>query len=266
MSVETLSLSTILFGNNKNKKNNVKGRSLGIEKLQVGKSTIKPENRRKEKDIMKGGTQGFPRHEVSDKQEVLFEDVSPSTAFSIRQPLLFVAHFVSGKPLCPALHNIKMRVSSKKSFTLLKRKRKGRRNFAKEEANDRGLIPRAQESITESMTLVDSWTCVKTKMKMKQESLRQFRLRIVLWQSSSSSSFSLSLFLFLSLSFSLFLRLEVEDEHVQSVDRRIAKLKSLSRRLFDSLIVFEDGALLFRQWNQRRQTKARPHLPWLRLS
>ena len=36
-------------------------------------------------DIVKGGTQGFPRHEVSDKQEVLFEDVSPSTAFSIRQ-------------------------------------------------------------------------------------------------------------------------------------------------------------------------------------
>ena len=36
-------------------------------------------------DIMKGGTQGFSRHEVSDKQEVLFEDVSPSTAFSIRQ-------------------------------------------------------------------------------------------------------------------------------------------------------------------------------------
>ena len=36
-------------------------------------------------DIMKGGTQGFPRHEVSDKQEVLFEDVSPSTAYSIRQ-------------------------------------------------------------------------------------------------------------------------------------------------------------------------------------
>ena len=36
-------------------------------------------------DIRKGGTQGFPRHEVSDKQEVLFEDVSPSTAFSIRQ-------------------------------------------------------------------------------------------------------------------------------------------------------------------------------------
>ena len=35
--------------------------------------------------IVKGGTQGFPRHEVSDKQEVLFEDVSPSTAFSIRQ-------------------------------------------------------------------------------------------------------------------------------------------------------------------------------------
>ena len=34
---------------------------------------------------MNGGTQGFPRHEVSDKQEVLFEDVSPSTAFSIRQ-------------------------------------------------------------------------------------------------------------------------------------------------------------------------------------
>ena len=59
---------------------------------------------------MKGGTQGFPRHEVSDKQEVLFEDVSPSTAFSIRQleqNFLFVAHFVSGKPLCPALHNIK---------------------------------------------------------------------------------------------------------------------------------------------------------------
>ena len=85
--------------------------------------------------IMKGGTQGFPRHEVSDKQEVLFEDVSPSTAFSIRQHtnwkcrrrrnvfeqnFLFVAHFVSGKPLCPALHNITMRVSSKKSFTLLK--------------------------------------------------------------------------------------------------------------------------------------------------
>ena len=38
-------------------------------------------------DIMKGGTQGFSRHEVSDKQEVLFEDVSPSTAFSIRQHL-----------------------------------------------------------------------------------------------------------------------------------------------------------------------------------
>ena len=37
--------------------------------------------------IMKGGTQGFPRHEVSDKQEVLFEDVSPSTAFSIRQQM-----------------------------------------------------------------------------------------------------------------------------------------------------------------------------------
>ena len=36
-------------------------------------------------DIVKGGTQGFPRHEVSDKQEVLFEDVSPSTAFSIRR-------------------------------------------------------------------------------------------------------------------------------------------------------------------------------------
>ena len=36
-------------------------------------------------DIMNGGTQGFPRHEVSDKQEVLFEDVSPTTAFSIRQ-------------------------------------------------------------------------------------------------------------------------------------------------------------------------------------
>ena len=34
---------------------------------------------------MKGGKQGFPRHEVSDKQEVLFEDVSPSTALSIRQ-------------------------------------------------------------------------------------------------------------------------------------------------------------------------------------
>ena len=38
--------------------------------------------------IMKGGTQGFPRHEVSDKQEVLFENVSPSTAFSIRQHIL----------------------------------------------------------------------------------------------------------------------------------------------------------------------------------
>ena len=36
------------------------------------------------------------------------------------QNFLFVAHFVSGKPLCPALHNIKMRVSSKKSFTLLR--------------------------------------------------------------------------------------------------------------------------------------------------
>ena len=36
------------------------------------------------------------------------------------QNFLFVAHFVSGKPLCPALRNIKMRVSSKKSFTLLK--------------------------------------------------------------------------------------------------------------------------------------------------
>ena len=36
------------------------------------------------------------------------------------QNFLFVAHFVSGKPLCPALQNIKMRVSSKKSFTLLK--------------------------------------------------------------------------------------------------------------------------------------------------
>ena len=32
---------------------------------------------------MKGGTQGFPRHEVSDKQEVLFEDVSPSSAFCV---------------------------------------------------------------------------------------------------------------------------------------------------------------------------------------
>ena len=46
-------------------------------------------------DIRKGGTQGFPRHEVSDKQEVLFE-----------QNFLFVAHFVSGKPLCPALPNM----------------------------------------------------------------------------------------------------------------------------------------------------------------
>ena len=38
------------------------------------------------------------------------------------QNFLFVAHFVSGKPLCPALHDITMRVSSKKSrsFTLLK--------------------------------------------------------------------------------------------------------------------------------------------------
>ena len=36
------------------------------------------------------------------------------------QNFLFVAHFVSGKPVCPALHNIKMQVSSKKSFTLLK--------------------------------------------------------------------------------------------------------------------------------------------------
>ena len=34
---------------------------------------------------MKGGTQGLPGHEVSDKQEVLFEDSSPSTAMSIRQ-------------------------------------------------------------------------------------------------------------------------------------------------------------------------------------
>ena len=34
---------------------------------------------------MKGGSQGFPRHVVSDKQEVLFEDVSPSTALSIHQ-------------------------------------------------------------------------------------------------------------------------------------------------------------------------------------
>ena len=36
-------------------------------------------------DFMKGGTQGFPRREVSEKQKVLFKDVSPSTAFSIRQ-------------------------------------------------------------------------------------------------------------------------------------------------------------------------------------
>ena len=43
---------------------------------------------------MNGGTQGFPRHEVSDKQEVLFEDVSPSTAFSIRQ--LDITHEFSG--------------------------------------------------------------------------------------------------------------------------------------------------------------------------
>ena len=43
---------------------------------------------------MKGGTQGFPRHEVNDKQEVLFEDVSPSTAFSIRQ--LDIRHEFSG--------------------------------------------------------------------------------------------------------------------------------------------------------------------------
>ena len=35
-------------------------------------------------DIVKGGTQGFPRHEVSDKQEVLFEDVSPSTCFWLK--------------------------------------------------------------------------------------------------------------------------------------------------------------------------------------
>ena len=42
---------------------------------------------------MKGGTQGFPRHEVSDKQEVLFENVSPSMAFSIRQLLLKVRKY-----------------------------------------------------------------------------------------------------------------------------------------------------------------------------
>ena len=91
--------------------------------------------------IMKGGTQGFPRHEVSDKQEVLLRRrfavygiFNSSTQFVnnsltnwkcrrrrnvFEQNFLFVAHFVSGKPLCPALHNIKMRVSSKKSFTLL---------------------------------------------------------------------------------------------------------------------------------------------------
>ena len=75
---------------------------------------------------MKGGTQGFPRHEVSDKQEVLFEDVSPSTAFLLtnwkcrrwrnvfEQNFLFVAHFVSGKLLCPALHN-------KPNFGLIRR-------------------------------------------------------------------------------------------------------------------------------------------------
>ena len=85
------------------------------------------------KFIMKGGTQGFPRHEVSDKQEISFRrrfavygifNSSTQNAVdgetSSKQNFLFVAHFVSGKPLCPALHDITMRVSSKKSFTLLK--------------------------------------------------------------------------------------------------------------------------------------------------
>ena len=67
-------------------------RKLYYGRLKLGKLTFQEGERRfrahSHFDIMKGGTQGFPRHEVSDKQEVLFEDVSPSTAFSIRQPKL----------------------------------------------------------------------------------------------------------------------------------------------------------------------------------
>ena len=55
-------------------------------------------------DIMKGGTQGFPRHEVSDKQEVLFEDVSPSTAFSIRQLKWSFAVISSCLDLCQVFY------------------------------------------------------------------------------------------------------------------------------------------------------------------
>ena len=72
--------------------------SLLFAKLQQGASVETLEFQEGERlfrahshfDIVKGGTQGFPRHEVSNKQEVLFEDVSPSTAFSIRQHRMFV--------------------------------------------------------------------------------------------------------------------------------------------------------------------------------
>ena len=54
------------------------GAQIKIDKFQEGERLFRAHSHF---DIMKGGTQGFPRHEVSDKQEVLFEDVSPSTAF-----------------------------------------------------------------------------------------------------------------------------------------------------------------------------------------
>ena len=56
-------------------------------------------------NIMKGGTQGFPRHEVSDKQEVLFEDVLPSTAaaLSIRQQNAADGETSSNKTSCLSL-------------------------------------------------------------------------------------------------------------------------------------------------------------------
>ena len=54
-------------------------------------------------DIMKGGTQGFPRHDVSDKQEVLFEDVSPSTAFCWRIENAVDGETSSNKTSCLSL-------------------------------------------------------------------------------------------------------------------------------------------------------------------
>ena len=64
MSVETLSLSTILFGNNKRPGNISKGGVSGYRNLQVGKSTIKPENI---EEYKKKGRRNIAKEEANDR-------------------------------------------------------------------------------------------------------------------------------------------------------------------------------------------------------